>query len=217
MEEKVREKISIPRYQQIAIEIATRIVSGEYKEGEKIYARSSLASQYGVSSETARRAICVLSDLDIVSSEKGSGVTIKSRENATDFVKQYEKRQTLDTIKEDILVSIKRQKKEMENLDDCLSELIAATDHFRSLNPFMPFQININSKSEYINHTIVELQFWQHTGATVIAIKREGSLLVSPGPYLVLLEGDILYFVTQDDSPQRVKDFLYPNKNEKNK
>ena len=51
MEEKVKNKISIPRYQQIAIEIASRISSGQYKVGEKIYARSSIASQYGVSSQ----------------------------------------------------------------------------------------------------------------------------------------------------------------------
>ncbi len=209
MAEKIKGRNSIPRYQQIAIEVATRIASGEYKVGDKIYARSSLASQYGVSAETARRAICVLSDLGIVSSEKGSGVTIKSRENAMNYIKQYEKRQTIDTIKEDILMSIKRQKSEMENLDNSLSELIAASEHFRSLNPFTPFQINITPKTKYINKNIAEIQFWQHTGATVIAIKRDGVLLVSPGPYLQLLDGDILYFVTQDDSPQRVKDFLH--------
>ena len=125
------------------------------------------------------------------------------------YIKQYEKRQTIDTIKEDILMSIKRQKSEMENLDNSLSELIAASEHFRSLNPFTPFQINITPKTKYINKNIAEIQFWQHTGATVIAIKRDGALLVSPGPYLQLLDGDVLYFVTQDDSPQRVKDFLH--------
>ena len=114
MEEKVKNKISIPRYQQIAIEIASRISSGQYKVGEKIYARSSIASQYGVSSETARRAICILCDLEIVTSEKGSGVIIKSYENAVNFIKQYSKRQTIDTIKENLLKSIARQQKEMD-------------------------------------------------------------------------------------------------------
>ena len=51
-----------PRYQQIAADIAAKIAGGEYKIGDKIFARSSLASQYHVSSETARRAICVLCD-----------------------------------------------------------------------------------------------------------------------------------------------------------
>ena len=71
----------MPQYQKIAVDLASKIVDGKYKVGDKIYARSALASRYGVSSETARRAVCVLADLDIVESTKGSGVIIKSQEN----------------------------------------------------------------------------------------------------------------------------------------
>ena len=209
MEEKVKNKISIPRYQQIAIEIASRISSGQYKVGEKIYARSSIASQYGVSSETARRAICILCDLEIVTSEKGSGVIIKSYENAVNFIKQYSKRQTIDTIKENLLKSIARQQKEMDTLNECLSDLIAASEHFRSMNPFMPFEVKITSECSYLNKTVSEIQFWQHTGATVLAIGRNGNVIKSPGPYAILLENDIIYFLSQDDSSERVKEFLY--------
>ncbi|WP_332841509.1 MULTISPECIES: TrkA C-terminal domain-containing protein [Clostridia] len=208
----MKNKISIPRYQQIAIEIASRISSGQYKVGEKIYARSSIASQYGVSSETARRAICILCDLEIVTSEKGSGVIIKSYENAVNFIKQYSKRQTIDTIKENLLKSIARQQKEMDTLNECLSDLIAASEHFRSMNPFMPFEVKITSECSYLNKTVSEIQFWQHTGATVLAIGRNGNVIKSPGPYAILLENDIIYFLSQDDSSQRVKEFLYPIK-----
>ena len=83
-------KVTSPRYQQIAADIAAKIASGHYKQGEKIYARSSLASQYGVSAETARRAVCVLSDMRIVDSTKGSGVVISSVENARRFIRQYQ-------------------------------------------------------------------------------------------------------------------------------
>ena len=48
------------RYQQLASDIASRIAEGSYQVGDKIFARSSLASQYQVSSETARKAVCVL-------------------------------------------------------------------------------------------------------------------------------------------------------------
>jgi DNA-binding GntR family transcriptional regulator len=102
MEYQIKNKISMPRYQQIAVEIATRIANEEYKVGDKIYTRSYIAGHYGVSPETARRAICVLSDLDIVVSEKGSGVTIKSRQNASNFIKQFNKRETIESIKEKI-------------------------------------------------------------------------------------------------------------------
>ena len=210
MEEKMKNKISTPRYQQIAIEIATRIASEEYRIGEKIYARSNIAGQYGVSPETARRAISVLCDLNIVSSEKGSGVTIKSHKNAVNFIKQHSKRKTIDTIKENILDSIDRQQKEMDTLNRHLSDLIIASEHFRSMNPFMPFEVRITSKCIYLNKTISEIQFWQNTGATVLAIQRNDMMIKSPGPYAILLENDILYFLSQDDNSKQVKDFLYP-------
>lgn len=43
-----------PKYQQIAILIAENIVRNELKIGQKIYARSTLATTFGVSPETAR-------------------------------------------------------------------------------------------------------------------------------------------------------------------
>lgn len=214
MEEQRKNKTAIPRYQQIAVEIASRIASEEYKVGDKIYARSSIAGQYGVSPETARRAICVLCDLEIVSSEKGSGVTIKSTENAIKFIKQYSKRQTIDTIKDNIHQSIARQRNEMEVMNQYLTELISASEHFRSLNPFMPFEILITKNCIYLEKTVADLQFWQHTGATVIAIRRGDATMISPGPYTHIKEHDILYFITQDDAPIRVKNFLYPSINE---
>ena len=76
MEYQIKNKISMPRYQQIAVEIATRIANEEYKVGDKIYTRSYIAGHYGVSPETARRAICVLSDLDIVVSEKEAALPL---------------------------------------------------------------------------------------------------------------------------------------------
>lgn len=202
----------IPRYQQIAVEVAARITNGEYGEGEKIYARSSLAGQYGVSPETARRAICILSDLGIVSSEKGSGIIIKSQKKASDYIKQNSKRDTIDTIKENLLKSVSRQKKEMDYLNECMNDLIEASVHFRSMNPFMPFEIRITKDCAYLNKTVTEIQFWQHTGATVIAVSRKDLVMKSPGPYVALTENDTIYFIAQDDTADRVKEFLYPVK-----
>lgn len=210
METQSKNKQSIPRYQQIAVQIASRIASGEYSEGKKIYARSSLASQYGVSPETARRAISVLCDLNIVSSEKGSGVTIISQKNAVIYVRSFSKRQTIETIKENLLQSVERQKNEMAYQNDCLNDLIEASEHFRSMNPFVPFQVKITSACIYLNKTVSEIQFWQHTGATILAVYRDELLIKSPGPYILLQENDIVYFLAQDDSPESVKDFLYP-------
>lgn len=211
MGEQKKYSLKPPRYQQIAIEVATRIVSREYRVGQTIYARSTLASQHGVSAETARRAICVLSDLDIVTSTKGSGVKIVSYENAERFIEQQSQRQSINTIKKDILESVERQRKEMENLSDSLSDFLDATENFRSLNPFVPFQVRITEDCKYLNKNISELAFWQNTGATIVAVERNNSTILSPGPYLQLTENDTLYFITQDTTPDSVNYYLYPN------
>ncbi len=203
-------KITNPRYQQIAMDIASKIADGQYKVGDKIYARSSLASQYGVSSETARRAILILSDLDIVDATKGSGVFIKSFENALKFVKQYTEIETIQTLKNEIMDSVQRQSTELNYFNECLTKLIDYTDRFRSTNPFIPFEIEINHKTPYLNQSVQDVNFWHNTSATIIAIKRNDALILSPGPYVSFLEGDILYFVGDENSLQRVKSFMYP-------
>ncbi|MEG2288465.1 MAG: TrkA C-terminal domain-containing protein [Clostridium sp.] len=205
-----KSKITSPRYQQIAADIASKIATGHYKLGEKIYARSMLASQYGVSSETSRRAICILSDLDIVDTTKGSGVVIKSCENAIKFIKQYNDVQTVNDLKLQLLNSIERQTKENLYFKERLVELIDKTDRLKYTNPFVPFEISINNTCLYIGRSLSEIHFWQNTTATVVAIKREEGLIMSPGPHAILLDDDVLYFVGYELCYDRVLNFLYP-------
>lgn len=204
-------KIISPRYQQIATDIASKIVDKHYKVGDKIYARSSIASQYGVSSETARRAICVLSDLEIVDTTKGSGVHILSYEKALKFVRQYNDIQTVNDLKKEILDSVERQSKETDYFNECLAKLIDKTDRFRSINPFVPFEIEITAETPYLDMTISEVNFWHNTFATIIAIKRDNALLMSPGPYAAFSQKDIIYFVGDENCLERVQNFIYPS------
>lgn len=207
---KSKLNITPPRYQQIAANIAAKIVNGDYKVGDKLYARSSLATQYGVSSETARRAITVLSDLNIVKSTKGSGVLIISYEEAARFVRQFEDVKTISDLRQDIMDSVERQKKETEYLYETLNHLISQTERFHNLNAFAPFKIEISTETPFLNKTVSDLNFWHHTAATIIGIRRGDTILLSPGPYAVLEEGDIYYFVGDQNCLGRVRAFLYP-------
>jgi len=209
MEKKI--KVISPRYQQIAADVAGKIADKHYKVGDKLFARSALASQYGVSSETARRAVCVLSDMQIVDTMKGSGVVVTSYENAVKFVKRHEDIETVNDLRGEILNSINRQSKENEFLKEQLNRLIDKTSRFKSINPFIPFEIIINHTSVYVGKNLSEVNFWHNTLATVVGIKRQDSLLMSPGPYAVITEGDIFYFVGDESCYDRVVSFLYQN------
>jgi K+/H+ antiporter YhaU regulatory subunit KhtT len=208
MEDKV--KVTAPVYQRIAADIAAKIVDKRYHVGEKIYARSYLASQYNVSSETARRAICVLSDLEIVDVTKGSGVVIKSYANAVRFVQQYTDIQSVYDLKRDILESMERQKQESRYLRQCIDNILDRTERFQSFNPFIPFEVKITAQTPYLNKSISDINFWHYTNATVIGVKREQTILISPGPYAVLRENDTLYYCGDDNCQTRVINFLYP-------
>ncbi|MFJ5764379.1 TrkA C-terminal domain-containing protein [Lysinibacillus sp. NPDC093210] len=200
-----------PKYQQIAVDLASKIVEKKYQIGDKIYARSSLASQYNVSAETARRAIAVLQDLEIVEASKGSGVIIKSYEMAARFVRQFQDVQSVHELQNELLISIQKQQQELLHLQEKTKQLISRTEHFRSVNPFIPYQIEMTAESPCIHQTLQALNFWQNTSSTIVGIRRGNELLLSPGPYASFEEGDIIYFIGNDESLGRVQSFLYPN------
>lgn len=210
MMENKKVQVKQPKYQKIAADIASRIVEKKYLVGEKIYARSSLASQYGVSSETARRAIAVLQDLEIVEATKGSGVMIKSYEKAAQFVHQFLEVQSVYQVQLEMLESIKRQKNELEVLQETTERLVSRTERFKSINPFVPFQVELNEDTPYLSQSIGTINFWQNTMATIVGIRRGDELIISPGPYATFEQGDMIYFIGNDECIDRVQKFLYP-------
>ena len=205
---KAKMSSTVPRYKQIAIAIASRIANGEYIVGQRISGRSSIAGQYNVSPETARRAFCILADWDIVSAEQGSGMLVRSKENAASYIRQYADQKNIESIKEDIYQSIQHQRQELQQLNEQLNELLAATEHYHHMNPLLPQNLRLTERCRFLGRTIQEIRLWHNTGATLIAIKRDGQFLISPGPDVVLREHDLLYFITSEMSDRGVRDYL---------
>lgn len=206
MEKKI--EIKRPKYQVIADDIAAKIVEKKYIVGEKIYARSLLASQYNVSSETARRAIAVLQDLNIVEATKGSGVVIVSYENAASYIQRMQGVKSIHDLQRQLTNSIDKQIGELKLFQDTLDEMVNRTSRFQSINPFIPFQVDITDQCPYLSKNVGEINFWQQTGATIIGIKKDHELIVSPGPYATLSAGDTLFFIGKDECYSNVKQFL---------
>jgi K+/H+ antiporter YhaU regulatory subunit KhtT len=199
-----------PKYQQIAVDVAAKIADQTFALGEKIHARSTLANKYGVSPETARKAISVLVDLDIVQAKHGSGFYVHSIEKAKHFVYQYQDVQSIRELKEELIDSVKKQKEELSHFSEILDVLVDQTKRFDSFNPLNPVTFTLTEEAAHLNKSISELNLWQSTTATVIAIKHGEELLVSPGPYAKLTAGDTLYFVGHESTLQRVQNFFYP-------
>ena len=197
-----------PIYQQISIDLANRIANGEFAVGTKIHGRSTLAGQYNVSPETIRRAVILLEDMSIVEVAQGSGIIVKSKDKAFTFIERFKSKDSMSSIKKDIENVLYDKKKLEESLITNINKLIDYSERFKNSNPFAPIEIEIPRNSKLIGKTIAQVKFWQNTSATIIGIRRDERLVLSPGPYATFMEGDIYIMVGEESSYERVKAFL---------
>lgn len=201
-------KLVRPRYQQIAVDLAERIVENRYQIGEKIHARSTLASTYNASPETTRKAINVLVDLGIMEVRHGSGAFVASKEKAKDFLLQYQDVQSIQETKAEIMESVKKQQEELNHFSQLLDQLVSQTKRIHKMNPLLPFELALTEEAAHLDQSISELNIWQATGATVIAISHDQELLVSPGPYAKFSAGDTVHFIGNEYTLQRMTNFF---------
>lgn len=199
-------------YQKVAICLARDIVAGKYVPGQRISGRSTLSARYGVSPETIRKAVYILKDVGILTTEKGSGIEVLSVEKAVDFVEIYKKTLTVNEIRKSISDSVEAQHTEIQKIKKNIEKLLDVTERFTTENPFEPFEITILPDSPAIGQTLSELKFWQNTGATIVGIKRDAALILSPGSYASFQENDVYYLIGTEDSLLRAKQLLIKNK-----
>lgn len=192
------------RYQQIAVEMAEKIAEGWYQVGEKITARSTIATSFGVSPETARKALQILVDMGIVSIRQGSGAYIKSREKAQMFFERFSETVSIVQTKRAITEAIQKQRSELDHLNELLDDLVALTKRDHNTMYIIPHDMRLDENCNFIGKTIGELNIWQQTGATIVAVRRGRKTVFSPGPYEQLQAGDVILFVGNDSTRQRM-------------
>ena len=195
-------------YQQISIDLANRIAKGEFVVGTKIHGRSTLASEYHVSPETVRRAVILLEDMKIVEVAQGSGIKVKSKAEAFKFIERFKSKDSMESVKKDIEKILIEKRRLEDNLVNNVTKFIDYSQRFKNSNPFAPLELGIPRTSALLGKTIAEVDFWQNTGATIIGIRRNGFLILSPGPYATFMEEDIYIMVGEESSYERVKNFI---------
>lgn len=203
------QKVATSTYRKIAIDIAESISNGKYTEGQKLYGRSVLASQYKVSPETIRKAVYILKDVGILDTEKGSGVEVISVRKASEFVARHNEVESIASIKSEITEWAQRQAKETASVIGKIQFIVDATERFKTISPLAPYELKITATSAVIGKTADELRFWHNTGGTIIAIRRNEDLILSPGPYAAFQEGDTFYMIGNDQSYAAAIKLLY--------
>ena len=200
------DKEGLTQYTRIAISLAERIASGQLKEGDKLSGRSKLSPEYNVSPETIRRTLRLLADMKVVEVKEQSGVYVLSADNARrylhNFADQTDIRGKQQQLKE-LLVRQEHLNRQMAALcRDILDETSQTPDALPN------YYCRIPDDWPHSGTTVGALRFWQATGATIVAIRRGLSYIVSPGPYAELYAGDAVIFVGGVKAREAVSHFF---------
>lgn len=197
-----------PIYAQIALDIALRISKGDLKEKSKVYGRSVMASEYGVSPETIRRAMRLLEDMEIVESKHSSGSIILSAENAKKYVEKFGNRNDIRVFQKNLNDLLGQQQSLCQKIAETAGSIVRINEKFSQTTPFNSYEVNIPHNSKLVDKTIGDSMFWQNTAATIIAIRRSENIILSPGPYAIFQINDTIVFIGNTNCIDTVTTFI---------
>ena len=81
-------------------------------------------------------------------------------------------------------------------MTETVTALVKGQETFAAAGQPLPnYEVPVPKDSPLIGKSIGELQFWQSTGGTVVAIRRGQTVILSPGPYAELYGGDVIILV----------------------
>lgn len=208
-------KSNVPQYLQIAEDVARRIVEGGFVAGQKLSGRSLMSSEYGVSPETIRRAFCLLADMKVLEVRPQSGAYVLSVDSARRYLHreaELESGKSLRLRLKNLLDEQIRLAKEFHEITSTIAKrqetLFSAEEQGFSVG-----ETRIPAGAWVIGKSIGQLAFWQATGATIVAIRRGQSVIVSPGPYAELFKDDCIIYVASEASMMSVDTFINPDGN----
>lgn len=199
-----------PIYSRVALDIAARIARGDFKEGQKISGRSLTSSEYSVSPETVRRAFRLLTDMDIVDVRQNSGAIVLSKVNAAEYIKRFENRKDLRILKKQLRDLVAERDILNERILEISNQIIDMHERFSMIDPLHSFEFEIPEDSPLLGKTIADSMFWQNTGATIVAIRRNNKIILSPGPYAVFMQHDVVIVSGEIDISDRVLAIINP-------
>lgn len=201
-----RETSGRARYEEIAFDLAQRIVAGELAEGQRLLGRSSLSGTYQVSPETIRRAVAILHERAIVQAMAGSGIRVLSRFAAMDYLESLRTRSSLEQSVHQLRALIKQRQKideQIQAAQDRILNQVTSTLASRHVE-----EVPIKADTWVVGRSLYEIRLRSRTDATAVAISREEDDYFSPPIDLVLQPGDVLTIIGTEAARARARELL---------
>lgn len=201
-------KKNVASYQSIALDIAKRIVNAEFLAGDKISGRTILASQYKVSPETIRKGIAILKEANVVAVSQGKEIVVLPPQQAYHFIEHHKEMDSAYSLKQELELLLKKKEETDRLFHQNVTKIMGYSDRLKNLTPYNPVEIEIQNNSMAVGRTLTDIRLWHNTGATIVAIRRNTEIIVSPGPNAVLQEKDRIVVVGANDVLHKVTDFI---------
>ena len=205
----MRQAVVPAQYLQIALDLATRIAQGELPEGSRIYGRSVMASEYGVSPETIRKALRLLADMKVVEVKPQSGAVVLSADSARRYIENFDEGADVQSLRRQLKDLMAESAEVNRRMSETVSALVKSQETFAAADQPLPnYEVPVPQGSPLIGKNIGELQFWQSTGGTIVAIRRGQTVILSPGPYAELYAGDVIILVGSPAAAEAANRFV---------
>lgn len=205
----MRQRTVPSQYLQIAVDVATRVANGDLEEGCRLFGRSMMASEYSVSPETIRRALRLLADMKVIDVKPQSGAVVLSRDNAKRYIENFGENADSRTLRRQMHEILEEYSDLNHRLADVSAALIQSRETFASAaEPLPNYEVSIPPDSPLIGKSIGTLKFWQSTGGTIVAIRRRQKVILSPGPYAELYDGDVIVLVGPPAAAEAARKFV---------
>lgn len=201
-------KLSVlSRYEQIALDLALRIMREEYHKGERISGRSTLAGRYKVSPETIRRAVALLEDAGVVKTVAGTGIIVHSRKAAEEYFRAFQGEKALANLQSRLMQLLEERQKLDQEVESTVQQMVAYLWGMIHNLQYLE-KLEIPEDSWLVGETLESLQLRSRTGATVVHIERDGEEIFSPPSGMGLQAGDQLAVVGTMEAKNRVRDLV---------
>ena len=204
----MKSRANPPVYSQVAFDIATKIATGEIKEQSKFTGRSLMSTQYSVSQETIRRAFKLLSDMGIISVEKNIGATVISREKAITYIDKFRTNKDVRALKQELHELSLQRDQINARIASLIDQILDLNDRFRHSDPLRNYEFQLLPESSLVGKTIAESEFRKKTDGTIVAIRSEGKIILSPQPSTVFKPYDVLVVAGRPDVVEQVMEFV---------
>ncbi len=148
--------------------------------------------------------------MEILDVRQNSGAIVLSKANAAKYIKQFDNHLDLRTLKKQMKALVAERDKLNVRIMELTERITDMSERFFTSDPLRSFEFEIPANSPILGKTIADSMFWQNTGATIVALRRNGKIIPSPGPYAVFMPNDVIIVSGDFEVSDRVNQVLEP-------